>query len=168
MASINLETAHKQKLTSSLSINNNVESKLLQKSIELALFGERRVFIVCQSVLAASIDRTQLKRFLEFRHEALDEFSKSCIGEHKHSMGQYKFASLRKTFLYLLKGEKVRKHAYTFRVDAIRLGSAMKFLQESLQVKPGSTRNITVAGTLFQNMPIYERGGKRIDDIFKS
>ena len=37
----------------------------------------------------------------------------------------------------------------------------MTFLQESLCVKPGVTRDVRIAGNTFKNMPVYERGEKK-------
>jgi len=59
----------------------------------------------------------------------------------------------------------VPKHNYTYQIDSTKLSTAITFLQESLCVKPGVTRDVRIAGNTFKNMPVYERSGKNIESI---
>ena len=43
----------------------------------------------------------------------------------------------------------------------------MHNIQETLQLRAGCLRNITIAGHKFKNIPVYERGGKYIQIVFK-
>ena len=79
----------------------------------------------------------------------------------KSLMGKNQFASLREVFQVLRSGRGVPKQNYTYRIDPIKLSTAMTFLQESLCVKPGVTRDVRIAGNTFKNMPVYERGEKK-------
>jgi hypothetical protein len=61
----------------------------------------------------------------------------------------------------------VPKHDYTYRIDSAKLNSAIQYAQQSLNVKPGVMRNIKVAGHIFRNMPVYERGGTSVQSLFE-
>ena len=78
-------------------------------------------------------------------------------------MGKKKFMSLRKTYDILCRGIELPKHNYSFRIDSGKLVTAITFLRESLRVKPGLSRDVSIAGHVFKNMPVYERGGKSIE-----
>lgn len=81
-------------------------------------------------------------------------------------MGQIKFASLRRTYDILLDGQRLPKHDYSFRVDANKISATMQFMQNTLQLKPGYTRNVSLAGYDFEAMPVYQRGGRTSDELF--
>lgn len=81
-------------------------------------------------------------------------------------MGSEKFSSLRKTYKVLRSGKSVPRHNYTFRIDAEKIENTISFLQESLQLKPGCTRNVKVGGHLFKNIPVYIRGGITAQYLF--
>ena len=82
----------------------------------------------------------------------------SAISHSKKRMGKLKFSSLRKTYDRLSNGLDVPKHDYSFRIDPGKLSHALSFLQTSLEMKPGTLRNVHVAGHLFKDMHVYDRG----------
>ena len=43
----------------------------------------------------------------------------------------------------------------------------MQHMKENLQLKAGHLRNFTIAGHHFKNLPVYERGGKVLQCLFK-
>ena len=43
----------------------------------------------------------------------------------------------------------------------------MQHIQENIQLKSGSLRNVTIAGHRFKIIHVYERGGKCIRSLFK-
>ena len=43
----------------------------------------------------------------------------------------------------------------------------MQHMKEKLQLKAGCLRNVTIVGHKFENIPVYERGGKCIHSLFK-
>ena len=43
----------------------------------------------------------------------------------------------------------------------------MKHIQENIQLKSGRLRNFAISGHKFQNIPVYERGMKCIQSLFK-
>ena len=83
----------------------------------------------------------------------------------KSLMEKDQFASSREVFQVLRRGRGVPKQNYTHQIDSIKLSTAMTFLQETLCVKPGVTRDVRITGDTFKNMPVYKRGGKSIESI---
>jgi hypothetical protein len=153
----------------SVRISEDAGGKLQTKLATLAFFGSRNTSIVAQSVLSHSLNRTEAKQLLLDEYNALDDaISKAGVLERRRAMGKVKFASLRRTFAILAMGNDVPKHNYTFRIDAAKISPVITYLQESLQVKPGYVRDINVAGHVFTAMPVYERGGKTKESLFKS
>ena len=55
---------------------------------------------------------------------------------------------------------KISTHNYTFRVDITSISVLITTIQNTLQVKPGSVRDITIICHKFNNLPIYETRGK--------
>lgn len=90
------------------------------------------------------------------------------IPAYRKTMGQVKFASLRRTFKILKSGERVPKNDYSFRVDARKVAATMQFMQQSLQLKPGYTRDVCLAGYVFHSMPVYERGANTCEELFST
>jgi hypothetical protein len=39
----------------------------------------------------------------------------------------------------------------------------MEYLQQYLQIRPGSTRTVSLGGHDFVNMPVYQRGGMAVE-----
>ena len=54
-----------------------------------------------------------------------------------------------------------------FCIDTIKVISLIQHIQEHLQLKSGCLRNITIACHKFKNIPVFERGGKCIQSLFK-
>ena len=44
----------------------------------------------------------------------------------------------------------------------------MHHFQEKIQLKAGRLHNVAIAGHNFKNLPVYERGGKALEVIFKT
>ena len=44
----------------------------------------------------------------------------------------------------------------------------MQYIQDKFQLKDGRLQNVTIAGHIFKNIPVYERGGKYIRSFFKN
>lgn len=141
---------------------------LCNKLVTLGFFGNRKTSLVCQSVMATSLPRLRCKTILNTSYEALEDGQKPNVSTLRRSMGREKFSSLRKTFKILKSGCDIPKHNYTFRIDAHKISNAISFLQESLQVKPGSSHNVCVAVHLFRDMAVYDQGGKSQDDLLAS
>ena len=80
-------------------------------------------------------------------------------------LGKVHFSSLRRTYDIIAEGKSIPKHDYRYRIDSKKLATAIKFLQDSLCVKPGVVRDVSIAGHVFEAMPVYERGGKSIDSL---
>ena len=134
--------------------------------LDISLRGRKEISIIAQSILARSIPR---KSASELLLEALQRVPEgTMIGRNKSLMGEEKFASLRKTFEVLRRGEMLPKHNYTFRVDGLKLATAISYLQDHLQVKPGALRNVRMDGYTFKSVPVYERGGKTKEDLYKA
>lgn len=82
------------------------------------------------------------------------------------TMGKMKHTSLRKTFSTIASGLPIPKHNYTFRVSETKLANLIAFVQASLEVKPGVCRDVNLAGHLFKALPIFDRGGKPVKELF--
>ena len=144
--------------------DNRVSMKsLFTNASKLIFFGTRKIRIVVESLMASSFHHYYLKQVLFCEAEKYSGLNKPC--KSKVKMGERKFTSLRKTFNVLASGADLPKHNYSFRIDSGKLSTAMIFLQESLCVKPGVARDISIAGHVFKSMPVYERGGKSIESL---
>ena len=86
----------------------------------------------------------------------------------KTVIGEEQYSSLRKVFGILQNGNNIPKHAYTYHIDSNKLGTAVQFIQQSLCLKPGVVHDVSIAGHIFCNMPIYERGGKSVDSLLEA
>ena len=73
-------------------------------------------------------------------------------------LGKVHFASIRSLYDILAEGKSVPKHDYTYRIDSSKLTTAIRFIQDSICVKPGVVRDVSIAGHVFEAMPVYERG----------
>ena len=82
-------------------------------------------------------------------------------------MGKIKYSLLRNTFNIILSGGTFPKYNYMFRIDTIKVFLLMQHIQEKLLFKAGRLHNIIISGHKFKNVPVYERGGKRILLLFK-
>lgn len=141
---------------------SNVDATLIQ----LAYNGNRKASIIAQSVLASANTRGNAKQKL------LDQMEKhTCVQQEgipniRTTIGKVKFASLRRTYEILNIEGDVPKHDYSLRINARKVASSIQYLEQSLQVKPGSSRDVAIAGHVFKNMPIYERGGKNKESMY--
>ena len=54
-----------------------------------------------------------------------------------------------------------------FCIDTIKVFLLMQHMQEYLQLKADRLRNVTIDGHKFENIPVYERGYKGIQFLFK-
>lgn len=134
--------------------------------VNLAFYERRQISTVCQSVLAKGLTRKQCKNLFASIYDEIPVQDQHEIPSLRRSMGKVKFASLRQTYNVLSDGLELPKHDYTYRVDATKIASSMQFLQSALQLKRGYTRDVTVAGHLFQNIHVSEREGKTCDELF--
>ena len=132
---------------------------------DLIFLGNRNIRIIVQSVLASSFERKFIQTFLSKESDRYIGTENEVRAKAKCLMGKVQFASLRKVFQVLKRGRGVPKHNYTYRIDSTKLSTAITFLQGSLCVKPGVTRDVSIAGNTFKNMPVDERGGKSIESI---
>lgn len=82
-------------------------------------------------------------------------------------MGPDKFMSLRKTHNVLDQGKELPKSYYNFLVDVAKLQGIIKFLTETLNVKPGMTRTLSLLRHKSKHLSVYERGGISVESMFK-
>ncbi|XP_040564364.1 uncharacterized protein [Lepeophtheirus salmonis] len=148
------------------SCQSNKDEEITNALTKLSFYGNREVSIISQSVLASSMKRLDTKNFLEKAFSVLPVEKQSEINPIRRKMGKVKFASLRKTYNLLLMGKKIPKHDYTFRIDGAKLSALISFLQSSLKVRPGYSRDINLAGFLFKNMAFYGCGGKSVKTLY--
>ena len=135
-------------------------SKLLHKALDLYVNGHRSVATVVGSLLAKSLTRETFVGLLS-NHNSADVVLKSRL-----QMGDMKFASLRRTHDELIAGDPVPPRMYPWRVKMTSLTNAISFLEQFLQIIPGDTRTVTLAGNDFKNLPVCDRGGKSMKDIW--
>ena len=132
-------------------------SKLLRSAIDLFVSGHKSVAIVVGSLLARSVTRETLSGLIS---------QKDAVLKSRLLMGEMKFASLRRTHDDLIDGKPAPRRMYPWRVKMTSLTNAISFLEQFLQVIPGDTRTVTLAGNVFKNLPVYDRGGKSLKDIW--
>jgi hypothetical protein len=159
--------------------------RLKNNLCNLAFFGDRKTSIISESIIAASLKREDAKQLLEDKSHKVQEDAKQLLEDEpdnvqavdsegvqisakRLTMGRMKYTSLRKTFELLATGKDIPKYNYTFRIDTSKLVSAIEYLQERLQFKPGRMRNVTIAGHTFTNLPVYERGGLSFESMFEA
>ena len=136
-------------------------SKLLKNTIGLFVCGHRSVAAVAGALLAKSITRDPLSKALG----AVD--AATVLLRSRTVMGKQKFASLRRTHdEHLVEGKPVPARIYPWRVKMEALINAISFLEQFLQIVPGDTRTVTLAGSIFKNLPVYCRGGQSLKDIW--
>ena len=89
-------------------------------------------------------------------------------------ISQGKRGNGRKTYTYLLKrsyvlssGGILKNYSYMFRIDTIKVISLMKNIQENIQLKDICLGDFTISCHKFKYIPVYERGGKFIQSLFK-
>lgn len=142
--------------------------KITKNLVQLAFLWHREVSSCCQSVLVKSMKRDEVKEVFQVSLDELPTDTRNDIAPYRKSIGQIKFSSLRRMYSLLLAGHRIPKHDYSFRIDSSKTVGAMHFLQSSLQLKPGYTRDVTVGGHTFNSIPVYERGGSTSEELFKA
>ena len=73
----------------------------------------------------------------------------------------------RKIYDVLSCGGIVPKYNYIFYIDTIKVISLMQHVKEKLQLKARLLRNVTKAVQKCKYIPVYERGGKCMQSLFK-
>mmetsp|Transcript_21013 Transcript_21013/g.29472 ORF Transcript_21013/g.29472 Transcript_21013/m.29472 type:complete len:980 (-) Transcript_21013:30-2969(-) len=142
--------------------NKPSDSSMISNATKLVFFGNRNTRILVHSLLAKSIPRDQMKIILQQESE---QFPDHPFVQKQTVIGKVHFASLRRIYNILLDGKNVPKHDYSYRIDSNKLSTAIRFIQDSLCVKPGVVRDVNIAGHLFAAFPVYERGGKSIESL---
>lgn len=142
--------------------------RLTRNISDLILFGESKIRIITQSILDRSFDRKFVNEVLSRGHERYSGQPNYDILKGKSCMGKVQFATIRKIFEVMKQGRDVPKNNYTYRIDSNKLSTAVVFLQQSLLVKPGVLRDVTISGNIFKNIPIYERGGKSVESLYEA
>ena len=64
---------------------------------------------------------------------------------------------------------EIPKYTYAYRIDAAKLCTAVvQIMQQSLCLKTGVVRDVSIGGHTFRGMPFYERGGKSIESLLEA
>ena len=77
------------------------------------------------------------------------------VSQEKRKIERNKYTLLWKTCDVFSSGGIFPKCNYMFFIDTIKQLSLMQHIQEKLQLKAGSLRNVTIAGQKFKNIPVY-------------
>ena len=139
--------------------------KLLTNASELIYFGNKTTRNIVESLLSTALDKTFLKQRLASECEKYVGTAHEIRVKKKSVLGKVRYATSRKGLQCLRQGMNIPKFDYTFRVSASKLATAILFLKDSLSVKPGVVRDVTIAGHTFESLPVYERGGKSIESL---
>lgn len=118
--------------------------------------------------MASSLPRIRCEKLLNDSYESLGALVQIGISPSRRRMGKVIFASLRKIYIIIRNGGEIPKHNYTFCIDGSKVTHAIEFLQESLEIKSGCTRNVCVSGHMFQNISVYEWGGRTVDGLVEA
>lgn len=139
---------HFDELGASFSIDTALsrDSNLRKNTVRLALIGEKTMSIAAGSLLAASYEHNTLR--------TMYEEAEVDVPESRKTIGERKFASLRRTHDIIQDGMSPPKHDYTYRVSVRVLQLAMEFMMDTLQLRPGATRTVKVDGFVFANVPV--------------
>ena len=124
------------------------------KNVSYLIFlGNRNTRIIVQSILASSFERKFVQMFLSKETDRYIGTENEVRAKAKSLMGKVQFASLREVFQVLKRGRGVPKQNYMYRIDSTKLSTAITFLQESLCLKPGDTREVKFAYMSRQKLP---------------
>ena len=139
---------------------------ITSKVAKMIVWGHRNMRIVAEIILCQAYENIQVKQIMEevlYQSHDLPNYKDIEI---KKTFGKVKYASARKMYDLLLKGDETPIHNYTFRVDSGKLKLVFDFIRETLQVKPGVIRDVNMFGEQFKSLPVYERGGISVKDLF--
>ena len=138
--------------------------KLVENLLTLGFHGTQSTSIIAQSALATTFSKRMCA--ILYRRSIASNPERDELPPMKKLIGRKKITSLRKVFRVLKNGKPIPKYNYTFRVAPAKLTSAVHYIESTLQVKPGLSRNIKLGGHLFRNLPIYDRGGQATKDLY--
>ena len=131
-----------------------VSMQKFTKNVSALIFlGNRNTRIIVQSILASSFERKFVQMFLSKETDRYIGTENEVRAKAKSLMGKVQFASLREVFQVLKRGRGVPKQNYMYRIDSTKLSTAITFLQESLCLKPGDTREVKFAYMSRQKLP---------------
>lgn len=142
------------------SMQNNLENDI----INLALTGHAIPSMVANCILVSTYHRLEIQNLFKKAFELNNKLPAT-----RYIIGRKRFRSLKKKLKTIVQGnELLMKREYTFRVSPDKMISALSFLQNSLQVRPGAIRSVTFAGHSFNGLPVYSRGGVNIDSLHET
>lgn len=145
---------------------NNIDKKhLLSNATELVFTGSPYTQHIVKALLAKSFWLKELTHILNTEAESFNGDSRFIAMKKKALIGKRQFMSLKKSYNNLSSGKDKSKNAYKYRLDPSKFSTAIEFIQESLCLKAGVTRDVKFDGHLFKDMPVYERGGKSIRSL---
>jgi hypothetical protein len=145
-----------------LEVDTKNRLEVLRRNTEtVALTGHNTVALIANAILAGSYTRAEMQSNLRERKTQIT----SHVPKIRLTVGEKRAFSLRKLCSVIIEGLPPPEKEYKFRVDPTKIRSAMEYLQQSLQIRPGSTRTVSCGGHAFINMPVYQRGGMAVEKM---
>ena len=129
----------------------------------LLVSGSSTSKIYARTIMASSFTLAQCKDLTE--DPTYEETHSNEYNDLK--FGRRCFQKYKQLFEELMTGNDIPSNAYKYRVPVNKITMAISFLQETLQMKSGITRNMSLDGFSFNHLPVYQRGGIPVDSLFK-
>jgi hypothetical protein len=144
-------------------------TRVMRSLLNMALHGCRSTSLVANAILAKGMTNSEVQQLIDSADvQTTDNNGAVVVAQDRLTVGKLKFKSARKTYDVLVSGRPLPKYNYSFRVPAEKVSQLVMYLQSTLQVKPGITREVNIAGHVFHALPVYERGGTAIRDLFNT
>ena len=168
---------------------------LSENALELHLTGDTSTAAVAGALLARSYTNATLQEIIDDRvgkksdrgnvsstSDAIEADSADAVSDENAAedevedgdnipvsrkvVGWRRFRTLRALWKIIVEGDPIPGRLYSFRVDPDKLATAVEYLMTVLHVLPGRCRSVKFDGQVINNLPIYDRGGHSIGDLF--
>ena len=123
---------------------------------KLLITGSPTSKIYAHTIMASSFTLVQCKHMTE---DTMCEKIVSNDGDNKLKYGRHCFHKYKQLFEELITLKDIPSNAYKYWVPINKISLAISFFQQTLQMKPGITQNLSLDGCSFNHLPVYQCGG---------
>jgi hypothetical protein len=144
-------------------------NSLKRNTLDLSICGHSKVSAVASALLSGSFWKTDLdnatrSRFIQLQEDGITNETEA---KYRQQFGKARFTTARTNLQLLQAGKELAQlRSYIYRVDPRKLISGLDYLTTKLPYRPGMTRSMRVGGFTFHFLPVYQRGGKSLDNLF--
>ena len=165
---------HRMLATASEGQETRSISNLERNVLDLSILGHRSTSAVASAILASSFVNEDVVASIRLRVEGIreedqrkEENERRVIAPSRTTFARKRFKTARSNFDLLKAGKEMERiRLYAYRVEPSKLRSAMEFLTTKLPFRPGLTRTMKIDKYIFKALPVYQRGGKSLEDLF--